>query len=99
MPRKRTAVDVANETRLNPAAALIAKAKTASAVVPHPSKAAMNELRLLIEHNDTTSTQREKVGADAAINMLRSMGWIGRSRTTLDTLCKVALKRKSYGTP
>lgn len=78
------------------AAALIAKAKS-WCTLPDPSAQALAELRLLLEHNDT-ATKHERVGADAAINMLRGLGWKGTSRKALNAVCTRLFGRRSYGT-
>jgi hypothetical protein len=80
------------------AAELIAKAKLKQAALPLPSEAALTELRLLLEHNDSASW-RERISAQEVIRMLRGMGWAGRERGALDTVCRMAFGRTSYGTP
>lgn len=80
------------------ASALIAKAKLKQAALPMPSEDALAELKQLLDHNDS-STHRERVSAPDAIAMLKGMGWRGRERGALDTVCRMAFGRKSYGTP
>lgn len=84
-----------SERKVRPvgAAALIAEA-TKRGAPPAPSTKALAELRALCEHNDR-APRNSRVGRDAAIDMLRAMGWTG-GRETLNDVCRVHLGRRSY---
>lgn len=65
-----------------------------------PSVEALYELNALFEHNDALPPCGNvgRVGWDKAVALLASFGWRGRSRSSLDRLCR-SLGRRSYGTP
>lgn len=79
------------------AAALIAaiQSRGGSNATTPPNEEGMAELRAVLEHNDVC-TWGERVSADAAIEMLRELGWTGSSITALNRLCRSALGRKSF---
>lgn len=65
-----------------------------------PSPEALTALRRLIEHNDSESAPTKKVGAHAAIALLQKhYAWKGASISALNSLCRRAFGRKSWGTP
>lgn len=70
------------------------KAHVAKGIMPAPSAAAIKELKALVDHNDTVPW-KHKVPKENAIEMLRSMGWVG-SRCAFDRMCKAQLGR-GYG--
>lgn len=82
-----------------PAAKLIAAARAKVAALP--SAEGIEALRQLCTHNDSISRSGPgRVSADEAITMLRShYSWSSNSRTALNTVCRKALGRRSYGTP
>jgi hypothetical protein len=77
--------------------ALIAKVRLGTSIAP-PSSAAMAELRKVLAYNDATRAPTKRVSIDAAIEMLRGMGWQGSSKSSLDRVCR-EIGRRSYGTP
>lgn len=82
--------------KTSPAAKLIASRRDWCGV-PDPTPAALHELTLLVNHNDSVSV-RLRVSAADALTMLNGLGWSGRSRESLDSLCRRRLGRKTYAT-
>ena len=80
-----------------PAAAKLIAAAKARQFTAAPPEAALAELREVLAYNDTVPF-RARVSADDAIDMLGKHGWPCKSRTALDTMCRRAMGRKSYGT-
>lgn len=77
---------------------LIARAKTGGREMP--SAAALAELKKLIDHNDSVGTNNSRrVAAVAACDLLASHGFECGSRDRLNSVCKAAFGRRSYGTP
>lgn len=70
----------------------------AKAATPMPSAAALAELKLLIEHNDTCQGTRGRVSAETACELLSSHGF-PCARLKLDRVCRAAFGRKTYSTP
>jgi len=89
-----------SKTKRTPADELIAAASV-GARTPQPSAAGLDALRTLCTHNDASGRSGPgRVSAEAAIVMLRThYGWQGAGRTALDSLCRSAFGRRSYGTP
>ena len=83
----------------DPAANLIAKVARGTQL-EDASPAALAALRQLCAHNDVTSAPTKRVGSQAAIDMLREhYEWRGASISALNSLCRRALGRRSWGTP
>ena len=83
----------------SPADALIAKVASGT-MRAQPPPEALAALRKILTHNDATSAPNKRVGSQAAIDMLQEhYGWQGASISSLNTLCRRALGRKSWGTP
>lgn len=97
MPKHNVRTDVAHAPS---AASLIAQveARGPTSTIPAPSAAALAELRAVIEHNDA-SPRSVRVPADRAIELLRALGWGGKSRVAFEAVCKRHFGRRSYGTP
>jgi hypothetical protein len=98
MPKKK--VSASTDVR-SPAAALIAKAQASThTTIAVPSDVALAELRKVLAHNDARGvSSRGRVSREAAIEMLKALGWTGSGRSALDALCRAQLGRRSYGTP
>jgi hypothetical protein len=89
----------ARSVKVDPAAALIAKASRGTAKDEPPAEA-VAALRKLCAHNDTQTSNVKKVGSGAAIEMLHThYGWKGVSLSSLNSVCRRILGRKSWGTP
>lgn len=82
----------------SPADALIAAQKKCLTLADPPANACA-ELAKILTHNDVQPRNASRVGADAAIKMLRELGWAGGSRAGLNSLCARRFGRKSFGTP
>ena len=93
--KKRTQAD-AKSPRTSPAGALIERAQRGQHAAD-PSATALAELKKVLEHNDGAAWGK-RVSADAALEMLASLGW-DHSRQALDALCRRRFGRRSYGTP
>lgn len=89
-----------DEPAPDPAAALIATVARGTAR-ELPSPEAIAALAKLCEYNDHTANgPTKRVGSQAAIDMLQKhYGWMGASVSSLNSLCRQALGRKSWGTP
>lgn len=79
------------------AAALIAKAKTRN-VAADPSDAAMTELKKILAYNDLASWST-KVSFEDVSAMLTAHGWTLTGRDSLNSLCRRAFGRASFGKP
>lgn len=87
----------ATPTAPDPVQALIDKAARGTTKSAPPE--VIDAVRRFVEHNDANSAPTKKVGADVAITVLQGLGWVGQSKSALDSLCRRALGRKSWGTP
>lgn len=98
MPKKTVSAS-ANARNADPAAALIASVSRGTTRDDPPAEA-IAQLRRLCEHNDSQTANVKKVGSQAAVEMLQAhYAWKGSSKSALDSLCRRALGRKSWGTP
>lgn len=84
--------------KADPAAALIATV-SAGTTKADPTPEGLDALRKVIAHNDSQDAPTKKVGVNAAIDMLNThYGWKGKSISSLNSLCRRVLGRKSWGT-
>lgn len=88
----------ASKAGVTGAAAKLIAARRDWCMVPDPPDTAVDELSVLVKHNDSVGVRLRVSSADA-IEMLRGLGWAGHSRESLDSLCRRRLGRKTYATP
>jgi hypothetical protein len=99
MPKKTVRTSARAPSKTDPVAALI-DAASVGTTKDAPSAEALDALRRILAHNDAQTANVKRVGSGAAIEMLQThFQWKGGSKSALDSLCRRALGRNSWGRP
>lgn len=97
MPKHTDRPSARVRTSADPVAALIDSARVGTTKALPPPEA-LDALRRICAYNDSETSPTKKVSMSSAVELLQTnYAWTGTSRSSLDSLCRRALGRKSWG--